>query len=128
MLSSDDTDVPDFCEEILDNTALYHYQDILNDSSVLATISSLQTESPCLDMIKHYLCFHYYPVCNPETGELVQLCSNNCKLMKDNSMCSDLMLNVTTELKLVGVILPKIECSADDEITTPCFDIFNGKN
>ena len=127
MLSS--SDIPTFCEEVFDDNALYHYQDSLDDSSaILTNISSLQIQSECLNLTKRYLCSHYYPVCDMETGGVVFLCNDNCELFKSDPVCSDLILNVTTELKLLGLNFPKIKCLSEDDTDKPCLDIVNGKN
>ena len=126
MLSS--SDIPTFCEEVFDSNTLYHFQDSLDDSSILANISSLQIESPCLNLTIRYLCSVYYPVCNKETGDVVLLCNDNCELFKSDPVCSDLIINVTKELLSVGLKFPDIGCLKEDDITTPCLDIVNGKN
>lgn len=126
MLSS--SNIPTFCEEFIDNSALYYYQeDNLNDTSYLLNISSLQIQSPCVDTIKRYLCYYHYPVCNVESGKVVQLCNSNCGLLSSDSSCSDLIVNVTRELELVGEDFPDIECETNSETNIPCFDIVNGK-
>lgn len=124
------SDIPTFCEEIFENSTLYHYQDSLSDSSYLLNISSLQIQSPCLNLMKHYLCYHYHPVCNMETGDVIQFCTSNCELLNNDPTCSDLILNVIRESESVGQKLPVIECSTaatSSETNTPCLDIVNGK-
>ena len=123
------SDIPTFCEEILDINSNTLYQDSLGNSSILESISSLEMKSPCLSLIKRYLCYLYYPKCSMESKNIVPFCSNSCKLLKiDDPVCSDLIFNVTSELKEIGLDFPKIECSKDNEETiTPCLDLDNGK-
>jgi len=125
-----------FCAEIFANNTLYHYQDGLKDSSYLSSISSLNTESPfmCSNLIKHYLCYHYHPVCSIDTGDVIPLCTNNCELL-NRDLCSGLIRNVTKEMELIGMTFPNIECLTTEtnshldalQTTTPCFDIVKGK-
>ena len=127
MLSRND--IPTFCEEILGNSTLYYHLSDTN-SSCLLNITSLQTQSPCLDLMKRYLCYYYHPVCNKETGDLVQFCTSNCEVLNDNSSCSDLVINVTRELESVGQTFPDVEClmaEAGSETDAMCLDISNGK-
>lgn len=127
MISS--SDIPTICEDFFDNNnIIYYYQDSLDDpAAILENISSLQIESQCLNLTIHYLCSFYYPACNKETGDVVLLCSDNCELFKTDQVCSDLILDVTEELKSVGLKFPKIGCLKENDTTTPCLDIVNGK-
>ena len=128
MLQSND--IPIFCEDFFDNNnnISYYYQDSLDDSvAILANISSLQIESQCLNLTIRYICSLYSPVCNKDTGDAVFLCSDNCEIFKTDPVCSDLILNVTEELKSVGLEFPKIGCLKENDTITPCLDIVNGK-
>ena len=127
MLSS--SDIPTFCEEFFDNdNTLHYYQDGLDDSvALLVNFSSLQIESQCLNLTIRYLCSLYYPICNKDTGDVVSLCSDNCELFKTDPACSDLILDVTEELKSVGLEFPKTGCLKENDTTKPCLDIVNGK-
>ena len=125
-------DIPTFCEEMLGNSTLYHHRDSLDDidSSFLLNITSLQTRSPCLDLMKRYLCYYYHPVCNTETGDVVEFCTSNCEVLNEDSSCSDLVIDVTRELETVGQEFPDIEClmvDSDSETDEMCLDISNGK-
>ena len=124
------SNIPKFCEEVLHLDSNTLYQDNLGDPAILENISSLEIQSPCLSRTKRYFCYLYYPVCSNESGDVVPLCSNSCELLKsDDPVCSELIFNVSSELKEIGLEFPKIECLKDnEEIITPCFDLDNGKN
>lgn len=129
MLSSNDTTI--FCEEILKNSTLYHYQGNLNDSIYLSNISSLRIQSPCLNLIKHHLCYYYHPVCDLDSGDVIEPCNSNCEQLNSDPTCIDLIHNVTRELESVGLTFPNIKClkaeAANSVATVPCLDLVNGK-
>lgn len=124
------SDVPTFCEDIFKNNTLYHYQSNLSDLSYLLNMTSLQIQSSCLNLMRRYLCYAYHPVCDMETGDVVQFCNNSCEQLNNDPVCSDLILNMTRELELVDQSLPDIECltaGMNSEADSPCLDIVNGK-
>lgn len=131
MLSSNE--IPIFCAEMFSNNTMYHPRENVNGLSYLMNITSLQIQSPCSDMIRRYFCYQYYPVCNTNSQDVLQLCASNCERLKNDLTCFDLIGNVKRELQSVGRTFPDIKCLTAkidkdiDQATMPCLDIANGK-
>ena len=58
----------------------------------LETVSNSNNDQ-CAELIGHYLCHYYYPVCDIDHNEILPVCSSSCNLLFNNEECSDLYTN-----------------------------------
>lgn len=47
----------------------------------------------CVQLIEHYLCLYYFPLCRSEDGKILKVCSSTCNLLFNNENCSNLFMN-----------------------------------
>ena len=131
MLLSDEI-VP-FCAELLESDAYYHKNMLSTSDFNLFDANSLSEEedSPCFDLLKRQLCYHYYPVCDQDTGNVVPVCSNTCDVLDRDQSCVELLEIVTSDIEAMGYTIPEMQCSVvrfsnNTQVTSQCLDINNG--
>ena len=56
-----------------------------------SNISSIHDQ--CSNVIGHYLCHYYYPVCDVDHNEILPVCSSSCNLLFNNEICSELFID-----------------------------------
>ncbi|XP_065909295.1 tyrosine-protein kinase Mer-like [Dysidea avara] len=127
ILSSDEI-VP-FCAGVLENDTFYHQNLLPTTDFNLFDASSEDT--PCFDLVRRHLCYHYYPVCNTDTGDVVPICSDNCDILNSEQSCVDLLTIVISDVEARGRVVPEMQCSVvqasnNSQVTSQCLDINNG--
>ena len=129
ILSSDEI-VP-FCAGVLENDTFYHQNLLPTTDFNLFDASSEDT--PCFDLVRRHLCYHYYPVCNTDTGDVVPICSDNCDILNSEQSCVDLLTIVISDVEARGRVVPEMQCSVvqasnNSQVTSQCLDINNGNH
>jgi len=134
MLSSEEI-VP-FCAGVLENDPYYH-QNLLpaTDFNLFDTSSLLEEDTLCFDLVQRHLCYHYYPVCDTDTGDVVPICSDNCDIINSEPNCADLLTIIRSDIEALGRVVPEMQCSvvqtnnnSNIQVTSQCLDINNGNH
>ena len=91
----------------------------------------------CMDVIGHYLCHYYYPVCDVDHNEILPVCSSSCNLLFNNEICSELFMDTLTliaEQNITESLLPSSDSCASTyhifdqpDVSDACLDI-EGEN
>ena len=64
----------------------------------------------CIELVEHYLCHYYFPLCNLTTGETTLVCSSSCALLVNNEDCSELRTIANKELEQNDIVPPDDVC------------------
>ena len=93
--------------------ALNHALGTTHDHSLSNTSNS---RDQCTDVIGHYLCHYYYPVCDLDHNEILPVCSSSCNLLFNNEICSELFMNtlaLIAEQNITESLLPSNDSCAN---------------
>jgi len=134
VLSSEEI-IP-FCAGILDIDPYYHQVLLpVTDFNFFDASSMLEEDSPCFDLVQRHLCYHYYPVCDTGTGDVVPICSENCDILNSEPNCVDLLTIIISDIETMGYVVPEMQCSvvqtnnnSNTQVTSQCLDINNGNH
>ena len=47
----------------------------------------------CTQLITHYLCHYYFPLCNSDGDQIRPVCSSSCNILLNNKECSNLLMD-----------------------------------
>ena len=84
---------------------------LLNDSSNTSSI-----QESCQQLVHHYFCYYYFPLCNNDTGNIIPVCGESCNLMYNNEECFNVRLRALSMLRNFRFPVP-----ADDDVCDKTF-------
>jgi len=64
----------------------------------------------CAELVQRYLCYHYYPLCDQTSGNIMPACRRSCNLMFNNNACSELLMNAFDIIEESNIIPPDDSC------------------
>ena len=107
---------PGSCEQYYDSD---NNEGFFNDTyKIQRTINNITGSfrargGQCVDLILHYLCYYYYPVCDLATGVVMPSCVSSCNLLVNNEDCSDLLEESIVILNQLSpsVPAPEYDCA-----------------
>ena len=112
--SASHDNLPDFCQQYYTNASFWlgASNDTLRNGleSVKINVLTNVSDEQFLDMIERHLCYYYYPLCDPQTGDIKALCSGSCNKLNDNQDYSTLLSEVANEIVSRGIEPPDDKC------------------
>ena len=61
------------------------------DYSLFTDYSNVSSQ--CVELIGHYLCHYYFPICDMDHDTILPVCSSSCNLIVNNEECLTLFMN-----------------------------------
>ena len=105
--------VVDICGRFYNDGDHYYSRNVLSGLQVALSRIYLmfQSESnPCVDFMLNFLCYYYFPLCNPANNKIIPVCNRSCILLGNNEDCSALRASARTELQQDNIIPPDEAC------------------
>ena len=126
--------VENFDDSYYDKDEVPGIKEILNDGLFAGYSNASNDFYQCTELISHYLCHYYFPVCDMDHDEILPVCSFSCNLIFNNEDCHNLFTNALDLIVEQNItILPSNEsCTATyhpftgsdkPEVSDFCLDI-----
>ena len=115
--SSNSDGVIDMCERFYGDGDHYFSGSPLNGfTQVFSRIHSAflrEHNNQCIDLMENYLCYYYFPLCNPDNNEIIPVCSRSCVLLRNIGDCHHLRMIADGELANNSVDPPDNTCAVN---------------
>ena len=73
-------------------------------------LSNVSADKQFLEMLERHLCYYYYPLCDPQTGDIITVCNRSCNKLNGNRDYSTLLSEVENEIISHGIEPPDKKC------------------
>ena len=106
--------IPDFCQQFYTNASFW--LGTSNDTvrtvleSVKTNILTNVSDEQFMNMLERHLCYYYYPLCDPLTGDIIAVCNGSCSKLNGNRDYSNLLSEVASDIITHGVEPPDDKC------------------
>ena len=79
----------------------------------------MESDTLCVQSVQQYLCYYYYPLCDPTNGDIISVCGDSCNsLFASETVCYDLLMRASEEIRLNSIPVPDNSCSRTHRIFT----------
>lgn len=59
----------------------------------------------CAQLVAHYLCHYYFPICNADGDKIRPVCSSSCNILLNNKECFNLLISALSLIAEQNVTL-----------------------
>ena len=103
--------LPDFCIQHYTNVTFWPRVDneTIKEALEYVKMKVLNNITAGGALIERHLCYHYYPLCDTYTDNIIALCNGSCQMLNDNADYS-VISEVADELVSFGIEPPDDKC------------------
>ena len=104
--------LPDFCTQYYTNVTFWLRVDneTVKEALEYVRLNFLNDIIVGATLIERHLCYHYYPLCDTCTNDVIAMCNGSCHMLNDNLNYSSIISEVVDELVSFGVEPPDDKC------------------
>ena len=85
--------VDNFDDAFYDGGTVPGIKGVLNYGLFAGYSNASSNFNQCMELIGHYLCHYYFPICDMDHDAILPVCSSSCNLMFNNQECLTLFMN-----------------------------------